>query len=68
MPKEGTNWGVEMTAQTQDGKVIHGSDGKLLKVKIRMGNGRLPDGSLQDFYYPLNHPHAGKFKGMADSC
>jgi len=65
MPKEGTNWGVEITARNQDGKIIHGSDGKPLKVKIRMGNGRLPDGSPQDFYYPTNHPQTGKFKGMA---
>ena len=65
MPKEENNWGVEVTALNQNGGIIYGTDRKPLKIKIRMGNGRLPDGSPQDFYYPLNHPYAGKFKGMA---
>jgi hypothetical protein len=65
MPKEGNNWGVEVTAPNQNGGIIHGTDRKPLKIKIRMGNGRLLDGLPQDFYYPLNHPYARKFKGMA---
>ena len=65
MSKEENNWGVEVTACNQNGGIIHSTDGKPLKIKIRMGNGRLPDGLPQDFYYPLNHPYAGNFKGMA---
>ena len=33
MPKEGTNWGVEMTAWTQNRKVIHGLDRKPIVEK-----------------------------------
>ena len=65
IPKEGTNWGIEVNAKGPDGKNIYGPDGKLLKIKIRMGHGTLQDGSLQDFYFPDNHPRAGVFKGMA---
>ncbi|KIL57925.1 hypothetical protein M378DRAFT_188351 [Amanita muscaria Koide BX008] len=64
-PKDGTNWGVEVIARSEDRNIIHRQDGKLLKVKVRMGNGRLPDGSPQDFYFPPGHPCAGAFKGMA---
>jgi hypothetical protein len=56
IPKEGTNWGIEVNAKGPNGKNIYRPDGKLLKVKIRMGQGNLEDGSPQDFYFPDNHP------------
>jgi hypothetical protein len=64
-PKEGTNWEIEVNAKRPDGKNIYGPNGKLLKVKIRMGHGTLKDGSSQVFYFLNNHPQAGVFKGMA---
>jgi hypothetical protein len=63
--KEETNWEIEVNAKGPDGKNIYGPNGKLLKMKIRMGHGTLKDGSSQDFYFPDNHPQAGVFKGMA---
>jgi hypothetical protein len=65
IPKEGTNWGIEVNAKGPDGKNIYRPHGKLLKIKIRMGHGTLEDGSLQDFYFLDNHTRAGVFKGMA---
>ena len=65
IPKEGTNWGVDVTAKDIAGKVIHGTDGKPLKTKIRMANGCFADGSPQEFYFPRGHPQDGMFKGMS---
>ncbi|KAG0701550.1 hypothetical protein DFH29DRAFT_552127 [Suillus ampliporus] len=31
-----------------------------------MADGVLPDGSVQCFYFPEGHEHAGGFKGMAE--
>jgi len=64
-PKEGTNWGVEVTERDAAGKPIFGSDGKQKKIKVRMGSGYFRDGTPQDFYFPQGHPRAGVFKGMA---
>ncbi|KZT64015.1 hypothetical protein DAEQUDRAFT_733158 [Daedalea quercina L-15889] len=49
----------------EDGKVVHGPDGKILKHKIRMGDGRFSDGCPQALYFPDGHERAGDFKGMA---
>ncbi|KDQ28737.1 hypothetical protein PLEOSDRAFT_1075675 [Pleurotus ostreatus PC15] len=65
IPKQRTNWGVEVTARDGDGKVIHGADGKPLKKKIKMSNGTLKDGQTQDLYFLKGHERAGVFKGMA---
>jgi transposase len=64
-PKEGSNWGIEVSKRGIDGKIEYGSDGKPLKVKIKMGHGYFTNGTHQDFYYPEDHPRAGVFKGMA---
>ena len=47
------------------GQTLYCPDGKILKRKIRMENGKFRDGTEQSFYYPEGHEHAGKFKGMA---
>lgn len=64
-PKEGTNWGIEVSERGEGGKIVYGPDGKPKKTKIRMGDGRLADGTPQSFYFPPDHPRAGIFKGMA---
>lgn len=33
-PKEGKNWGVEVKMVGEDGKPVHGPDGKVLKTKV----------------------------------
>jgi hypothetical protein len=45
IPKEGTHWGIEVNTKGPDGKNIYGPDGKLLKMKIRLGHGTLKDSS-----------------------
>jgi hypothetical protein len=66
IPKEGTNWGVEVTKRdSTTGKIIYRADGSPEKIKIRMRDTTLPDGTLQSLYFPEGHPRAGVFKGMA---
>ena len=69
MPKKTSspkkNWGVEITDHDANGKLIYGSDGKPLKKKINMQDGRFTDGSPQPLYFGPDHPRAGIFKGMA---
>ncbi|KAI0054857.1 hypothetical protein BV25DRAFT_1816438 [Artomyces pyxidatus] len=57
-------FGVMRTVTGEDGKPIYGPDGKLLKEKIRMGDGTLPNGEPQSLYFPEGHEQAGVFKGM----
>lgn len=61
-------FGVDVNVLGENGKPLYGSDGKLLKQRIQMGNGILPDGRPQSLYWPDNHPvhPAGGFKGMAE--
>jgi hypothetical protein len=42
---------------------MYGSDGKILKTKISMTDGRLPDGTPPSFYFESG-PQASLFKGM----
>jgi hypothetical protein len=63
-PKDGKNWGVEVNL-IRDGKQVYTPDGKFVKHVVKMGMGRMPDGSPQDFYFPEGHPQAGIFKGMS---
>lgn len=49
------------------GKLVYASDGKVLKEKVKMQNGKFADGTEQEFYYADTHEDptlAGKFKGM----
>jgi hypothetical protein len=66
MPKGIQEWGVETMLLGEDGKPVHGRDGKILKTKVRMKDGHFTDGRTQLLYFPAGHQHAGKFKGMAE--
>lgn len=68
MPKNpSANFMVEVNDLGPDGKLIYTPDGKYLKKKVRMGNGKFADGTEQAFYWASDSdlPHAGEFKGMA---
>ncbi len=66
IPKAGTNWGVETTKRNPiTGKIEYQPDGKPEKIKIRMADAHLADGTPQPLYFPEGHEHAGIFKGMA---
>ncbi|KAF9461006.1 hypothetical protein BDZ94DRAFT_1374217 [Collybia nuda] len=65
--KPGTNFGVERLVIGENGKPVYTPDGKILKEKVNMANGKFADGTEQEFYFPDNHPtHPGLFKGMAN--
>lgn len=66
MPKgPSSNFGVWQNTVNDAGNVIHGPDGRVLKTKARMADGRLHDGTPQPFYFPEDHELRGQFKGMA---
>jgi hypothetical protein len=66
MPKgPSANFFVEINETDVVGKAVYGPDGKILKHKIPMGNGKFKDGTEQLFYFPEGHACAGQFKGMA---
>jgi hypothetical protein len=66
MPKgPSSNFGVWQNVVNDAGAVVHGPDGKALKEKVRMADGRLHDGTPQSFYFPEGHELHGQFKGMA---
>ncbi|RDB19555.1 hypothetical protein Hypma_013355 [Hypsizygus marmoreus] len=68
MPKGPSEvFGVEVNVMGADGKPVYGPDGKILKKKVPMGNGKFVDGSEQEFYYPNKDGESlrGQFKGMA---
>ncbi|KDQ59387.1 hypothetical protein JAAARDRAFT_126499 [Jaapia argillacea MUCL 33604] len=58
-------WGVETNVIGDDGKLLYGPNGKLLKQKVWMGDAQFADGRPQSLYFPDGHPRAGIFKGMA---
>lgn len=62
-PREGRNWFVEVINRDDHGQPRFGPNGKLLKKKIEMAPGTLPDGTSQDLYF-RDGPQAGVFKGM----
>ncbi len=66
IPKEGTNWGIEVTKRDlATGKIVYKTDGSPEKIKIRMRDTMLADGTVQSLYFSEGHPRAGLFKGMA---
>ncbi|RDX40342.1 hypothetical protein OH76DRAFT_1366364 [Lentinus brumalis] len=66
IPKEGSNWGVEVIMRDTSGQPVYASDGTTRKVKVHMHGAQFSDGRPQDLYFPPDHPqHPGKFKGMA---
>jgi hypothetical protein len=64
-PKLGNNWGVEVVELNEDCKIVHETDGKVLKTQIRMTNAKFADDTPQCLYWPNGHECAGIFKGMA---
>jgi glutamine synthetase len=49
--KPKNNFGVLVNVIGDDGKLVHGQDGKILKRKIQMWNGWFKDGTEQEFYF-----------------
>jgi len=65
IPKEGRNWGVEVTKHDPiTGKIEYKPDGKPAKTKVRMADACF-NGHAQLLYFPEGHKHVGVFKGMA---
>ena len=62
--KPETNFGVLINIVNHDGHPVHGPDGKILKQKVKMCNGRF-NNREQEFYFAEGHKLAGLFKGMA---
>jgi hypothetical protein len=58
---------VECTAiNPETSRPLHTEMGTLLKEKIQMGKGRLPNGAEQDLYFSDDHPkYPGYFKGLS---
>ncbi len=64
--KPRANWMVKTKQCGQDGKIVHGPDGKPIEVHIPMGDAHFADGCPQPLYFPPNHPTPPElFKGMA---
>jgi hypothetical protein len=61
------NFMVEVNDMDKQGCPKYLPDGKILKKKIPMSNGRFADSTEQEFYWPVNSGHelARQFKGMA---
>ncbi|KAE9382934.1 hypothetical protein BT96DRAFT_961122 [Gymnopus androsaceus JB14] len=64
MPKSTKAWLIGVTEWDANGNPVYQSNGTLKKTKICMGPAQLPDGSLQELYFPGGHSQAGMFKGM----
>lgn len=64
-PKPGHNWDVEVPELDENCNTMHGSDRKVLKMRVNMGHGKLKDGTRQNLYWPEGHEKAGVFMGMA---
>ena len=60
------NFFVEVNDIGDDRRLQYSPDGKILKKKIPMSNGRFADGQEQQFYWPADcgNKLAGQFKGM----
>jgi hypothetical protein len=63
-PKDGRNWGAEVDELNKDCNPVHSTDGKVLKIQVRMESAKFSDGSPQSLYWPEGHKRAGVFKGM----
>lgn len=62
--KPGANWGVETPVRDSHGKPLYHSNRKIMKMKVHMKDGQLPDGSQQSLYFQSGESK-GLFKGMA---
>lgn len=66
MPKSSKEWGIVTDELDEDCNKVHSSDGKVLKMTVRMGDAKFANGTPQALYYPRGHLHEGLFKGMAE--
>ena len=62
--KADSNWLVEVNALDANGRPIYAPNGRILKMKIQMGDAAFADGSKQPLYFPRGHEKEGLFKGM----
>ncbi|KAF9517067.1 hypothetical protein BS47DRAFT_1371507 [Hydnum rufescens UP504] len=65
MSPKGKNFLCEVTRCDGSRKPVLDSSGNVVKDKMQMHNGPLPDGSPQCVYFTPNHQYASQFKGMA---
>ncbi|OBZ79571.1 hypothetical protein A0H81_00263 [Grifola frondosa] len=56
---------VSRDVKGPDGKPVYGPDGKKLKERVHMADGRFADGTAQPLYFPIGHKCTGDHKGMA---
>jgi hypothetical protein len=66
--KRNKNFLVERPLRNERGRSIRDADDNVVKEKVRMRDGTLPNGTPQPLYFPDNHPDPalrGLFKGMA---
>jgi hypothetical protein len=64
-PSERKNWGVSVTEQDANGKIVYDTNGKPQKVTRHMADACFLNGKPQSLYFLEGHPRAGVFKGMA---
>lgn len=62
--KPDKNFLVLVTKRDEQGKPVKDDHGQVVKEKVRMRDGTLPDGTPQPLYFPPGHAKAGLFKGM----
>ena len=63
MLKSSKEWGIMTDELDEDCNKVHGSDGKVLKMTVCMGDAKFANGTPQALYYPKGHLHEGLFKG-----
>ena len=49
-PAMGKNWGVEVDKLDEDCNMVHGTNGKVLKMHVNMVNAKFVDGCPQSLY------------------
>lgn len=59
IPKDGMNWGVDVTMRDGSGRPVHAPDGSVRKVKVQMRGAHFRDGREQPLYFPPGIPMLG---------
>ena len=59
--QDGQPFGVERTVKGVNGEPVYGTDGKLLKERVRMADATCSNGQPQSLYFPGGHTRAGHF-------
>jgi hypothetical protein len=64
--KDGKSWGVNVAMVGGDGKPVYGTNRKVQRQKVCMGDAEFANGTPQGLHYAKNHQDSpGIFKGMA---